>query len=86
MQQYVNRKYVCINLEELNNRVQIIATYKMFRSVVSQLLEEEVDIYFLPMNWKIRCCHSVLHIMFEHNLVNSVYPKINTNLYTLPEV
>lgn len=58
----------------------------MFRSLISQLLEEEVNIYFLPMNWQIRCFHYVLHIMYKHNLINTVYPKINTNLYTLPEL
>ncbi|XP_048267046.1 putative helicase mov-10-B.1 isoform X3 [Bombus terrestris] len=76
-------KYTC-NITDIIGK-KVYATIRK-SSVVSQLLEEQVDIYFLPMNWQIRCCHSVLHIMFEHNLVNSVYPKINTNLYTLPEV
>ncbi|XP_071875149.1 putative helicase mov-10-B.1 isoform X2 [Bombus fervidus] len=76
-------KYTC-NITDIIGKKVYVTIRKS--SLVSQLLEEEVDIYFLPMNWQIRCFHYVLHIMFKHNLTNSVYPKINTNLYTLSEL
>ncbi|XP_033309910.1 putative helicase mov-10-B.1 isoform X2 [Bombus bifarius] len=75
-------KYTCNITDIIGKKV-----YTTIRksSLVSQLLEEEVNISFFPMNWQIRCFHYVLHIMFKHNLINTVYPKINTNLYTLLE-
>ncbi|CAL7951987.1 unnamed protein product [Xylocopa violacea] len=44
-----------------------------------------VDVHFFAANWSLRCCHYVLHIMFKYNLVDLIYPKIDTNFRTLPK-
>ncbi|XP_076754816.1 putative helicase mov-10-B.1 [Xylocopa sonorina] len=46
---------------------------------------DKVDVNFLATNWSLKCCHYVLHIMFKHNLVDLIYPKIDTSLHTLPK-
>ena len=76
-------KYTC-NITNIIGKKVYITIRKS--SLASQLLEEEVDICFLPVNWQIRCFHYVLHMMFKHDLTNLVYPKINKNVYTLPEL
>ncbi|XP_076162633.1 putative helicase mov-10-B.1 isoform X2 [Ptiloglossa arizonensis] len=48
-------------------------------------LEQEVNVYFYDSNFQIKWFHYVLHIIYKHNLVNLLYPKLNTNYYTLPQ-
>ncbi|CAK9815757.1 Putative helicase mov-10-B.1 [Anthophora quadrimaculata] len=50
-------------------------------SKISKLNNCIVDIYFIPSDWTIKCCHYVLFIMSKYNLVRLVYPKIDRNLY-----
>ncbi|CAK9831685.1 Putative helicase mov-10-B.1 [Anthophora retusa] len=50
-------------------------------SKINELSNCMVDVYFIPSNWTIKCCHYVLFIMSKYNLVSLVYPKIDRNLY-----
>ncbi|CAD1469051.1 unnamed protein product, partial [Heterotrigona itama] len=52
----------------------------------SEYLTDEVDISFHSVNWPLKCYHYVLDTMCYYNLENLIYPKINTNHYTLSKV
>ncbi|XP_076234817.1 putative helicase mov-10-B.1 [Calliopsis andreniformis] len=50
-----------------------------------KLLNCTVNVNFSTSRWPIKCLHYVLHIIHEHHLVQSIYPKINTNHYKAPQ-
>ncbi|XP_017877191.1 putative helicase mov-10-B.1 [Ceratina calcarata] len=48
--------------------------------------DKKYNVRFYPTNWPLRCCHYVLYIMNKYKLVNLMFPKMETNHFTLPDV
>ncbi|XP_053994760.1 putative helicase mov-10-B.1 [Hylaeus volcanicus] len=45
-----------------------------------------VNVHFCKQNLTIKYCHFILHMIDKYNLIDLLYPKINTNHYVLPQV
>lgn len=74
-------KYIChgkiVNIEGKD----IYVSVKENNS--KRLLGNKINVYFRPSNWPLKCFHYVLHHICQHNLINLLFPKLNTNFYTL---
>nr|XP_033332456.1 putative helicase mov-10-B.1 [Megalopta genalis] len=73
------RKYYAriTNIKEKNVLIHI-----RNKKVQEILLNQDVDIKFCPSSWSIKCCHYVLHVLCKNNLINSLYPKRDTDYGT----